>query len=122
MLNTLPIPVISGLILTPVMIATGQVLFKLASERTGAVDVAGLTGLITNPFLIVALIIYGLGTIIWIFLLKSVPLSFAYPFMALTFVLVPLLAWYFLGEPLTWRKGFGTALVMAGLIVISGSA
>ena len=77
-------------------------------------------GLAANPFLLLALFIYGLGTIIWIYLLKSVPLSFAYPFMALTFCLVPLLAWYFLGEPLTWRKGFGTMLVMAGLVVIAG--
>jgi drug/metabolite transporter (DMT)-like permease len=76
--------------------------------------------LLTNPFLILALFIYGLGTIVWIYLLKSVPLSFAYPFMALTFVLVPLLAWYFLGEPLTMRKGLGTLLVMAGLVVIAG--
>lgn len=120
MLNGLPWTVLAGLVVTPVMIATGQVLFKLASERTGSVDLAGLAGLATNPFLLLALVIYGLGTIIWIYLLKSVPLSFAYPFMALTFCLVPLLAWYFLGEPLTMRKGFGTLLVMAGLVVIAG--
>lgn len=120
MLNDLPLSVLAGLVVTPAMIATGQVLFKLASDRTGGADLAGLAGLLTNPFLILALVIYGLGTIIWIYLLKSVPLSFAYPFMALTFCLVPLLAWYFLGEPLTWRKGFGTMLVMAGLVVIAG--
>ncbi|MGL4490849.1 MAG: EamA family transporter [Rhizobiaceae bacterium] len=119
MLNELPLPVIGGLIITPVMIATGQVLFKLASDRAGGADIAGVTGLLTNPFLLLALFIYGLGTIIWIYLLKSVPLSFAYPFMALTFCLVPLMAWYFLGEPLTWRKGFGTAIIMAGLVVIA---
>ncbi len=119
MLGNLSWPVLGGLIITPMMIATGQVLFKMASERTGGADIAGLAGLLTNPFLIIALAIYGLGTIIWIYLLKSVPLSFAYPFMALTFCLVPLLAWQFLGEPLSWRQGFGTMLVMAGLVVIA---
>lgn len=120
MLSGLPLPVLAGLVMTPAMIATGQVLFKLASQRTGGADLAGLAGLLTNPFLILALAIYGIGTIIWIYLLKSVPLSFAYPFMALTFCLVPLLAWYFLGEPLTLRQAIGTALVMAGLLVIAG--
>ena len=119
MLAALPLPVLAGLVLTPVMIAAGQVLFKLASERTGAANLSGLIGLAANPYLLVALLIYGLGTVIWIYVLKSVPLNFAYPFMALTFCVVPLLAMYFLGEPLTWKTGFGTALIMVGLLVIA---
>jgi drug/metabolite transporter (DMT)-like permease len=119
MLAALPWPVLAGLVLTPVMIAAGQVLFKLASEQAGSVSASGLIGLAANPYLLAALAIYGLGTIIWIFVLKAVPLNYAYPFMALTFCVVPLLAMWVLGEPLTWKIAAGTGLIMAGLIVIA---
>ena len=66
-----------------------------------------------------ALVIYGSGTIVWVYVLKSVPLNYAYPFMALTFCLVPLFAWLFLGEAVTWQLAIGTALVLAGLAVIT---
>jgi len=38
--------------------------------------------------------------------------------MALTFLIVPVLALYFLGETLTLRYAIGALLIMAGLLVI----
>jgi undecaprenyl phosphate-alpha-L-ara4N flippase subunit ArnE len=52
--------------------------------------------------------------------LKSVPLTVAYPFMALTFCVVPLLAWLLLGETLSLRYGVGTGLIVIGLLVVTG--
>ena len=66
-----------------------------------------------------ALAIYGAGTIIWIFVLKAVPLTIGYSFMALTFCFVPLLASVFLGEALTLRYALGAALIIGGMFVIN---
>ena len=106
-----------GLLVTPALIALGQILFKLASRGAGDVDAVGLLGLARNPFLLAALAVYGLGTVLWIYVLKSVPLNVAYPFMALSFCLVPALAWLTLGEAMTWRQLAGLALIVAGLVV-----
>ncbi|OAP41615.1 transporter [Sinorhizobium glycinis] len=108
-----------GLIFTPVLIATGQILFKLTSASTGGLNVQDLVSLATSPTLLVALLLYGLGTLIWIFTLKSVPLTLAYSFMALTFCLVPLFAAVFLGEALTLRYAIGAALIIGGMIIIN---
>lgn len=113
-------PVLAGLVLTPLLISAGQILFKLTSARTGAVDFAGLAALLVDPYLIAAFAIYGFGTIVWIYVLKSVPLTVAYPFMALTFCAVPLLAWWLLGEQLSLRYALGAALIIAGLLVVNG--
>lgn len=115
-----PAPVIAGLLLTPLLISAGQVLFKLTSRRAGAADINGLVALMLDPYLIAALAIYGFGTIVWVFVLKSVPLVVAYPFMALTFCAVPLLAFALLGETLSLRYLAGTALIVAGLLVVNG--
>ena len=110
----------AGLLGTPLLIASGQVLFKLTSRTAGSANLQGLMQLALNPILISALALYGIGTIIWIFVLKSVPLTIAYSFMALTFCIVPVLAASFLGETLTLRYAIGAALIMAGMIVING--
>ena len=119
-MTALSLPLWGGLIVTPVLIALGQILFKLASRGASDVDAAGLLDLARNPFLLAALVIYGLGTVLWIYVLRSVPLNVAYPFMALSFCLVPALAWLTIGEAMTWRQGAGLALIIAGLVVTRG--
>jgi len=111
-------PLIGGLlILTPIMIAAGQVLFKRTSERRSD---AGFLSIAFDPFFIAALALYGTATLLWIYVLKAVPLSYAYSFMALTFVIVPLLSFIFLGESLSWRYGVGSALIITGLAITQG--
>ena len=119
-MSGLSLPTLGGLILTPALIALGQILFKLASRSAGGVDAAGLLGLARNPYLLAALVLYGFGTIAWIYVLKNVPLNAAYPFMALSFCLVPALAWGLLGEAVSWRSAAGVALIVAGLVVGRG--
>jgi undecaprenyl phosphate-alpha-L-ara4N flippase subunit ArnE len=114
------LPVLAGLVLTPLLISAGQILFKLTSARAGAINLAGLIAIIRDPYLVSALAIYGFGTIIWVYVLKAVPLTVAYPFMALTFCTVPVLAWLLLGEALTPRYALGCALIIAGLFVVNG--
>ncbi|EEY50303.1 hypothetical protein VIH_002853 [Vibrio cholerae CT 5369-93] len=54
----------------------------------------------------------------WVYALRLVPLSIAYPFMALAFIIVPVLGIIFLKEPFHWRMLVGAGLIMMGLIVI----
>ncbi|UNK38007.1 transporter [Shinella sp. H4-D48] len=110
----------AGLLGTPLLIAAGQVLFKLTSETTGEFGARGIAALLLNPLLLAALAIYGTGTIIWIFVLKAVPLTIGYSFMALTFCFVPLLASLILGEALTMRYAIGAVLIIGGMLVING--
>lgn len=108
-----------GLFFTPVLISAGQILFKLTSAKTGNPGAQGLLALIFSPTLLTALAVYGIGTIIWIFTIRSVPLTIAYSFMALTFCIVPLLAAVFLGEALTLRYAAGAVLIIGGMIIIN---
>lgn len=116
---SLPAPIWIGLLGTPFLIAAGQVLFKLTSATTGGLNASGLTGLLFNPLFIAALALYGFGTVVWIFVLKQVPLTIAYSFMGLTFCFVPLLAQLFLGEALTFRYFLGVALIIGGMVAIN---
>lgn len=96
------------------LLAAGQLLFKKAAI-TGA-DQA-FPWAFANGWMLAALVLYGGATLLWTWLLRSTPLTVAYPFAALAFVLVPLLAAAVYGEALTARILLGAALIVAGIVV-----
>ena len=63
--------------------ACGQLLFKISADRVrrGSVSEGFMAALFTNGYFIAAVTLYGLLTILWVWLLTSVPLSRAYPFI-----------------------------------------
>ncbi len=108
---------IEALLLTATVaaIASGQVLFKLASTAWPAGS--GIDGLLGLGWFWVGLMVYAGATLAWLALLRTVPLSVAYPFFALAFFIVPLLSWWLLGEPLQARQWVGALLIGAGVWV-----
>jgi multidrug transporter EmrE-like cation transporter len=108
---------ISLLIFTATL-AVGQVLFKkaaLAMQQQGVVD--GLFLVFRRPTIYAALVLYGLATLLWVWILSRVPLAQAYPWVAGGVVLVPLLGWAVFGERLNIMFWVGAALVCCGIIV-----
>jgi undecaprenyl phosphate-alpha-L-ara4N flippase subunit ArnE len=105
------------LVLIPLAISAGQILFKIASRSVGSPDLTGIAELAFNPWLLSALALYGTATVAWIFVIRDVPIAKAYLFMSLTFVAVPIIAYLTLGEPVSLRHALGTAIIIAGIVV-----
>lgn len=102
------------------ILSSGQLLFKKAAQSSGTISGLGdVRLLVTNHWLWMALILYGVATVLWVAILQRVPLSTAVLFNALCFVLVPLSAAFFFGESVGWRHAVGIALIIAGLIVVA---
>lgn len=103
------IVVLMALILGSVCAAAGTFLLKLgASGNTGLVEFLNLR-------ILSGLVLYGLGSASWIYCMARAPLNVVYPFTALTFVLVAILAYVFLGERLTTASLCGSALILLGI-------
>lgn len=108
-----------GLCLFGVLLASGQVLFKVAGREANLIrHWSEIVDLIMTPWLWAALIVYGIATLLWVILLQRVPLSRAYPFAALGFVLVPAAASWLFGERITLQYVFGATLIVVGIIAI----
>ncbi len=107
-----------GLILfTVASLAAGQICFKLASPAFTVFSMRSMF----SPIFIIALIIYAVATVLWVVVLSRVPLTVAYPLIALSYLIVPLLARVFLNEPLSWQTFAGAAVIIAGILLsISG--
>ena len=104
------------IIATVCLLAVGQVLFKLASASL-VLTASGFVASLFDPKLIAALVVYAVATVMWLIALKSSPLRVAYPFVAMAFFIVPVLAHFILDEPLGWNTFAGAALIAAGVWV-----
>lgn len=98
-------------------ISLGQLLFKKAAQSI--VDASSWHQWVFNGWLITALALYGITTLVWIWVLRHAPLHIAYPFMGLAFLIVPVLGWMMLGEALNWQTLAGGALILAGVTLAS---
>lgn len=104
------------LLLTPALLSTGQLLFKRSADSAVADSAPHFLGsLLVTPYFWAALAIYGATTVLWVFVLSRVPLSSAMPFVALTFVIIPIIGVVVLGEKLNFLYWFGVALIVAGV-------
>lgn len=109
-----------GLCLFGVLLALGQILFKFAGRNSNLVrDWSDILGLFATPWLWAALVVYAIATLLWVMLLQRVPLSRAYPFAALGFVLVPAAAVWLFGERITGHYLVGATLIVVGIVTIS---
>ena len=114
-------PPLVMVILAVLCIASGQLLFKLTATRIQGVPLASiLSDWRTIAIFGTALSIYAGATVLWVLALRELSLSYAYMFMSLSFVLVPIAAVALFGERLTMSFWIGAALIIGGLIVILG--
>lgn len=104
------------LLLTPALLSAGQLLFKRSADSTVADSALHFFGsLLVTPYFWAALALYGATTVLYVFVLSRVPLSSAMPFVALAFVIVPILGVVVLGEKLSFLYWLGVALIVAGV-------
>lgn len=76
-----------------------------------------LLQLLLNPWVISALLAALFASVTWMAAMTKLPLSHAYPFMSLAFILVMLFSAWLFNEPLTTPKLLGAALVILGLVI-----
>jgi drug/metabolite transporter (DMT)-like permease len=96
-------------------IACGQVLFKMVAVATREHQTPFHTEVIA--LFLLAMAIYISATVGWIWVLQFVSLSRAYPYFALSFVLVPLASFFLFGEELTLQYSAGVALIVGGVLM-----
>ena len=110
--HTTPKGAIILALLCTIFTATGQLFYKLGSEKI--VDIISLF----NLFVIIGLFSYFLGSILYILALKKGELTVIAPLLSLNYVFVALLSILFLGEIITLLRWAGIFSVVVGVIII----
>ena len=94
-------------------ISVGQVLFK---SSAAAFSAAG-TIWVLKPMLVlgIALFLYSVTTVGWVFVLSKLSLAKAYPLMALAFVFVPILSYLIFHDTVSIRYAIGVVCIVVGV-------
>jgi len=97
----------------------GQIIIKArANVVSPKVDDGGyFASMLLDPWVLSALVAVAAAGFFWLAAIRRVDLTFAYPFVALTFVSVPVISYYLLGEALSVGRLVGIALIVAGVLV-----
>ena len=81
----------------------------------------GISGL-ASPLIWLAIVVMLLDLVIWLYVLKYIPLSIAFPLSRLVDVLVPISCWLILKEGISSLRWCGIALVIIGLAIVAKPA
>lgn len=103
----------------------GQIVLKWRMDQVGPLRqgfgpaLRQLIGLVFDPVIASSFIAAFLASLTWMAALSRFELSFAYPFMSLSFVIVTVLGVWLLGESLTVHKAVGVTLIVLGTALVS---
>lgn len=109
--------------------AVAQLLLKIGVGRAGAATAASeaapivqrISDMLFSPFVLLGLMTYAVGTLVWLFVLAKAPLSVAYPFVGAGFILTALMGALVLGEQLSPLRVAGVVLITLGCTLVARS-
>ena len=83
------------------------------------IDIFKIIKIGLNPWIFSGMTLHVAALVVWLWALSRVDISFAYPFLALGYVIVGVMAWVWLGETLSVSRIVGMLIILTGLVVIS---
>lgn len=113
------------ILLTVLFTTYGQLVLKWQMPGADAVPAGAVEKvvffikLIFKPWVFSTFVAAFLASLTWMAALTRFELSHAYPFMSLSFILVFLLGVVLLNEAFSLNKFIGTAIIIAGLVVLN---
>ncbi len=77
---------------------------------------------LASPLTWLAIVVIIVDLVIWLYILKYIPLSIAFPLSRTVDVLVPIGCWLVLRETISPLRWCGIALVIIGLVIVAKPA
>jgi drug/metabolite transporter (DMT)-like permease len=123
------VPVTPVILLSVLCSAVAQLLLKKGMSRCAcdpAADPAGWLGVLRSvlfdPFVLGGVALHVGALLTWLYVLRHVEVSYAYPFISLGFVLVLVLGHLLYQETLDVNRVLGIAAIVTGIFLVGRSA
>ncbi|MBI3741528.1 MAG: EamA family transporter [Chloroflexi bacterium] len=104
---------------------TGELFLKRGMNEVGTLDftssalIPTLIKVATNWNIWIGFVGFFGGSVFWLSVISRVPLSFAYPFLGLGYVIIAIESWLFLSEGFHPLRFIGTIVVALGVVMVS---
>jgi multidrug transporter EmrE-like cation transporter len=117
-----------ALVMTGVLLnAVAQLALKASVSDTGIISLdmqslmSSAGSLVTNLWLWVGLICYGISVVVWILALSRVDVSIAYPMLSIGYIVNAIAASHLFDEPLGISKVVGIGIIIVGVYRLARS-
>jgi drug/metabolite transporter (DMT)-like permease len=114
------------MILVPIIIGVlGQLFLKIGMQQVGEFTmfqkgiILQYLKIFLNPYVFIGLCFYFLSTVFYLYLISRVPLSFAYPMLSLSYVIVGLISWIFFKEQILAINWVGMGVILVGVALVA---
>lgn len=97
-------------------LSIGQILFKLGAA--GLAQSGSFLNVKTATPIIIAMLLYLVTSLAWIWVLRKIDLGRIYPLMALAFVIVPIGSHFVFGERFQAQYFLGLTLIIVGIVIV----
>jgi small multidrug resistance pump len=112
--DTVLLPYYAALLAAIIMGVAGQLLFKAGADRSSDVFRQFL-----NPLTLCAFAVYAGSAALYATSLRKLPLSVAFPSVALSYIAVAMASHLLWQETLGWPRLSGMALIVAGVVLLN---
>jgi multidrug transporter EmrE-like cation transporter len=106
----------------------GQLFLKSGMVQVGRITAASLSNpvqlmekVIKTPIIPIGFLFYIVGSVLWLIVLSRENLSFAYPLIGSTYILIVLLSRVVFHETVTPLRWLGALVISAGVFLITRS-
>ncbi|MBM3488235.1 MAG: hypothetical protein FJX67_16645 [Alphaproteobacteria bacterium] len=94
----------------------GQILLKYGADAGG-----GIAAQLLRPATLAGLVLYAVAALLYIVALRRIPVSIAFPSVALSYALMAVIAHVLWQEPFGWPQIAGLVLITGGVALIHQS-
>ncbi len=106
--------------------AFGSILMKVGASQIGHYEIGSIAQLIgylykllTNFPAMSGMALYFLAGVVWSYLLTKLDISIVQPILALTYVITPIMAIFFLNEHVPAARWVGIATIVVGVFIVA---
>jgi len=102
----------------------GQLSMKKGMNTIGVINLkdifsARIFSILFQKYVLIGMILYVFGSLVWLVALSKEELSFLYPLIAIGYILTAILGKIFFDESLTLWRFFGILLICGGVYLIA---
>jgi len=99
-----------------VCVSIAQILLKIAMSNMNGmkINVDFFSSSIRDYKVILGMFLYGMSFILWMIILSRMEITFAYPLLSISVIVVSIVAWIFFDESFSIMRLFGIILTITG--------
>ena len=106
--------------------SSAQILEKYGMTQIGQISNAGqlfnihmILRIVTNPYILGGVTLSAVGLLLWLGVLSNLKVSYIYPFGAISYIVLALLAHFVLKEGITEIRWIGICVIVLGCYLIN---